>query len=354
MEEKIIDSMSETMLDPADYITLMFERTSEDGILYIPGWHYSRPGWMHDAPGSSDEGSSYRCKIDWNLDKYEKVKSKFEKVYGALSEIAKFYDELYADEQDASKVLKNSDALDTWNTYLKPFDMTGYDIEKHDEIYDKLDTIAWVKSIAERIAKGETIYDYEKEVLTDYVDLTVTDEEIAYRKKHINYLHEQAEKRIGDNICAYDILLRSWRICKLYSLGAPEIIIMNEGRQLAAAFVLHEYGISRELVDNNVRLRLEQMEVMSDEELDELFRPQKVNTRKSLAPLFVFEILSKHSDTKTHLRQNDILKKLSEYPYEISLERKALSRIIHNLTDSGQYAVYQDKSGVWVEQEKKG
>ena len=45
---------------------------------------------------------------------------------------------------------------------------------------------------------------------------------------------------------------------------------------------------------------------------------------------------------------------ISEYPYEISLERKALSRIIHNLTDSPQYAVFQDKSGVWVEQEKKG
>jgi hypothetical protein len=109
--------------------------------------------------------------------------------------------------------------------------------------------------------------------------------------------------------------------------------------------------VSRELVDNTVRLRLEQMELMTEEELDELYRPQKANTRKSLAPLFVYEILSKHSNSKTHLRQNDILKKLSEYPYEISLERKALSRIIHNLTDSPQYAVFQDKSGVWVDKE---
>lgn len=37
MEEKIIDSMSEENLSPADFITLMFERTDEDGILYIPG-----------------------------------------------------------------------------------------------------------------------------------------------------------------------------------------------------------------------------------------------------------------------------------------------------------------------------
>ena len=155
-------------------------------------------------------------------------------------------------------------------------------------------------------------------------------------------------------ICAYDVILRAWRLCKLFALNAPKIIINNEGQQLAAAFVLHECGVSRELVDNTVRLRLEQMELMSEEELDELCRPQKANTRKSLAPLFVFEILTKHSDSKTHLRQNDILKKLSEYPYEISLERKALSRIIHNLIDSPGFAVFQDKSGVWVEQEKAG
>ena len=73
---------------------------------------------------------------------------------------------------------------------------------------------------------------------------------------------------------------------------------------------------------------------------------------KRLKAMYVYEILSKHSNSKTHLRQNDILKKLSEYPYEISLERKALSRIIHNLTDSPQYAVFQDKSGVWVDKEK--
>ena len=72
MEEKIIDSMSETALAPADFITLMFERTDEDGILYIPGWHYDRPGWESNTPGSTDENDSYRCRVDWNLYKYEK------------------------------------------------------------------------------------------------------------------------------------------------------------------------------------------------------------------------------------------------------------------------------------------
>ena len=77
MEEKIIDSMSETALAPADFITLMFERTDEDGILYIPGWHYDRPGWESNAPGSTDIDNSYRCKIDWNVDKLEKISEQF-------------------------------------------------------------------------------------------------------------------------------------------------------------------------------------------------------------------------------------------------------------------------------------
>ena len=354
MEERIPHSMSDLTLTAANFITLMFERTDEDGVLYIPGWHYSRPGWESDAPGSTDENDSYRCKIDWNLAKYEKVKEKFEKFYLALKEIAKFYDELFEDGTNPDEILGNEDLSKVWNLYLKPFDIGDFDQDKFDEIYDKLDAIAWVKQIAAKIANGQKLEDFEKEALADYVDITVTEEELTYRQKYLNHLHKQAELRLGDNICAYDITLRAWRLCKLFSLGAPQIIINNEGHQLAAAFVLHEYGISRELVDNTVRLRLEQMELMTDEELDELCRPQKANTRKSLAPLFVFEVLSKYSDSKTHLRQNDILKKLSEYPYEISLERKALSRIIHNLTDSPQYAVFQDKSGVWVEQEKKG
>ena len=49
MEKEIYDSMSDSNLSPADFITLMFERTDEDGILYIPGWHYDRPGWLHNV-----------------------------------------------------------------------------------------------------------------------------------------------------------------------------------------------------------------------------------------------------------------------------------------------------------------
>ena len=81
-----------------------------------------------------------------------------------------------------------------------------------------------------------------------------------------------------------------------------------------------------------------------------MYRPRKMYGRKSLAPLFVYEILSKKSNSKKHLRQQDILKELEKYPYEISLERKAVGRIIQNLVDS-QYGIYSDKTGVWLDKE---
>lgn len=349
MEEKIPDSMSESTLSPADFITLMFERTDEDGVLYIPGWHYDGPGWMEKAPGSTDEDDSYRCVVDWNIAKYEKLLDKFNKHYSNLKAIAKIEKEAYENNKPFEL---EGELYEFWNTYLKSFDTGEIDMEKINDIDDRLDTIEWVKIIAGNVAKGDSPNDLEKEVLTEYVDIKVSDEERNYRKQYYNNMVKDAENRIGKNICAYDVIIRSMRLCRLFVLKAPQSVLYNEARQLAAAMLLHDYGTSKELVDNTVRLRLEQMELMSEEELDELYRPQKANTRKSLAPLFVFEILSKYSDSKTHLRQNDILKKLQEYPYEISLERKALSRIIHNLTDSPNYAVFQDKSGVWVEQEK--
>ncbi len=347
MEEKIIDSMSESTLAPADFITLMFERTDEDGILYIPGWHYDGPGWMENAPGSTDENDSYRCRVDWNLYKYEKLLDKFKKHYSTLEKIAEIEKE--ADENDKPFELEG-ELYDFWNTYLHPFDIDDIDYDKIRDIDDRLDTIAWVKIIASNVAKGDSIADLEKEVLSEYIDVAVTDEELDYRHKYHNIIVKDAEKRVGENICAYDVIIRSMRLCRLMYLNAPQIIINNEGRELAAAFVLHEYGISRELVDSSIRLRLEKLETMSEEELDELYRPKKVNSRKSLAPLFVYEILHKKSNSKTHLRQQDILNELEKYPYEITLERKALSRIIHNLIDS-QYGVYSDKTGVWMDNE---
>lgn len=87
---------------------------------------------------------------------------------------------------------------------------------------------------------------------------------------------------------------------------------------------------------------------MTDEEIDEYYRPQKSNNRKSLAPLYVYIILTKRSSPGKHLTQQQIMEYL-ENLYEITLERKAVSRIIHTLAGEGLGIINTTKDGVWFD-----
>lgn len=88
---------------------------------------------------------------------------------------------------------------------------------------------------------------------------------------------------------------------------------------------------------------------MSDEELDELYRPKKMNSRKALLPLFVYQVLTQETNCDKHYTQNDIIRALSGFPYEISIERKALSRTLHALCDSGIGIQSNPKMGSWYD-----
>ena len=87
---------------------------------------------------------------------------------------------------------------------------------------------------------------------------------------------------------------------------------------------------------------------MTDEEIDEFYRPQKSNNRKSLAPLYVYIILTQHSSPERHLSQQEIIDRLRD-DYEIELERKAVSRIIHTLSGEGIGIKNISKEGAWYE-----
>lgn len=352
MEERMINSMDNVNLTPADFISLMFERTDEDGYLYIPGWHYDGPGWAYGVEGSTDENDSYRCRVDWNLAKYEKLQEKFERHYDLTQQIAKLWDKI-DDEETTAKQILSPQLFEFWNIYVKGVEVEDMDFDKVADIEDRLDTIEWVKQIAKDVAAGKEIIDFEKNAITEYIDLSVTKEEKEYRQEYLRKKHRAAECRIGKSICAYDVLIRTRRLCKLLSLNAPKIIVFNEARQLAAAMLLHDYGISREVVDNFIRIRLEREDAMSDEELDEIYRTKKTNSVKSLAPLFIYTILKEKTNSKKHMRINEIEAELKKYPYEVVMERKAISRIVHNLVDSPRFGVCQDKTGIWIEQAGK-
>ena len=347
MKEKNIDVMNDSSLAPCDFISLMFKHTSDSGTLYIPGWHYDNPGWTVGNDEATDENVSYRCKVKWGYEKYQTVLEKFNKHYSTLQKIA----EISSTARKENKPLElEGELLDFYNVYLKPFNIGDIDKEKVCDIDERLEIIEAVKIIASKIARGEKAEDFEKQYLIDCLDVTVSEEELLYREKYYALVTKEAKQRIKESICSYDVIMRSMRLFRLLELNAPKIIYNNEARTLAAAMVLHEYGYSKQVVSNSLRLRFEKELMMDDDELDKMYRPKKTNNRKSLAPLFVYSILRDKTNSRKHLRQQEIIDELEKYPYEITIERKALSRIIHNLTDSPNYLVFQDQSGVWTEQ----
>ncbi len=329
-------------LEPVDYIYYMFDRTDENGIAYLPDFGKT------DTRFTESEPESMRCKIDWNVDKRDRFVKKFEQICYCLKRIAGVGAELDGTKESARAILKDKNVYEVWEKYIMPFE-DQVDDEVLFEILDKMEVVDDVKEIARRIYAGEEVESDYKSYLTDCIDVEITKEEEEIYQKYRSAVLKESEQRMGKKLSAYNAILFARRFTKLLELGAPNIVLRNEGRSFAQALLLNEYGVSSEMVDDLLRLNLEKIEMMTEDELDDFFRPRKTNNRKSMAPLFVYLILKEKTDVKKHLRQQDILNELKEYPYEIVIERKALSRIIHNLMDS-QLAVRSDKTGVWVEQ----
>ncbi len=93
------------------------------------------------------------------------------------------------------------------------------------------------------------------------------------------------------------------------------------------------------------------LEDMTEEEeeafWDEYYKQKTCNKNKSLAPLYIYLILKQHSSSDRPLKQKDIQKMLAGNPYEVTLERKAVARIINSLCDAG-LGIQKTDDGVWM------
>ena len=89
------------------------------------------------------------------------------------------------------------------------------------------------------------------------------------------------------------------------------------------------------------------LDALTDEEISMLYGSRETNSRKSLAPLFVYLVLKDQPKGK-HLTQKEITT-LLERDYEVSIGRKALSRILHSLDEAGVGIVSTSNDGTWLE-----
>ena len=324
-------------LNAEDLIEKMFERTDADSVLYMPSFF----------TGDDDDRESLRCVMCWELpgDCFS-VMEEFAALREALDRIASVFGkgEDYSEEK---KNLLDEKLFSVWNTYVRPFETEGFDLDRIRDIEERLAVMEDVREVCGQISSGKEIDQISADFLRDCMDVSVPTEEKAYYERYCGVVMDDARRRLGDRPFAYRTLLHARRYCRLISFDAPSFILEREAQALASALALYRYCKKYEYVDHAVRRHYDRLELMSEEELDALSRPKKANTRKSMAPLFVYLILAEHSDSEHPLTQQQILTYLADDPYEVVLERKALSRIIHNLKDS-QVGVYTDKHrGTW-------
>ena len=330
-------------MPPLDYLRKMFDRTDPEGLLIMPDIFFGEDG-------DDDEVRSLLCRMEWDAEDAASVANEYESLTGQLGIIASLSGSLSDDAEENRRILPK-DAFDVWDTYIRGFDTGDIDQDRILEIWDRLDSAEEARKISKSFAETGAIDEDTRALLISYLGDPVTPEERRLFDIYSEAVHADSAERVGDDLFAYQEVIRAKRVCALMRLGAPQIVVNSECCRLAAAMALHRFCEDIETASVIPPSGWSDGDVSAD--VDSAYRPMKTNSRKSLAPLFVYLILKEMSGPDRHMTQAEILKALSAYPFEVELERKALSRIIHNLTDSGLGIRSAARAGAWYEAESE-
>ncbi len=346
-------------LSPAQYVSLMFSRTSENGYLYLPGWY-------HDCVDDSD--LVYECAISWNRTDCEQTIGEIEALLSGIERIDALSERFGRGASGDREILEREGLLSIYDTYVRPFEADErFDPEQLRDIREREYWEQENKRIAKEIAFGRKVCEADRKCFAEHMLDEVSEEELQLLDAYRDALQKEAQERIGDGPCALEVMERIASIRNLVrerrrkrsrdpeseAIGRLDEIIHVQSVLLSAVFVIHRFGKRRQKVDRGHELRentILQMVLEEEDGIDTgLYEPKKANSRKALAPLFVYLILRGHSSPARHLRQREILAYLEDRPFEIKMERKALSRIIHGLADSQIGIRFWKNDGAWYD-----
>ena len=187
-----------------DYVTSLFAATGRDGALRMP---------KNFGTDEEQDNEFDTFKMSWNRDDLNLLLSEFHELYAQLSEIAKVFDKLSDIPELVRDTLDNPILFDTWQLYLQRPQWYG-------EEERMLDVALKKEAQAEELS---------------------AEEERLLEKYHSEELLESV-KNLGGNCFAYDVHMHAIRLCKLISLGAPQIVIDNEARSLIGCMALKDYA----------------------------------------------------------------------------------------------------------------
>lgn len=198
-------------LSPSAYARFLFEHTDADGVLRLP----------KNFGEENEEFDRYdQFIMTWNEDALVQLTAEFEALYAGLERIAGVYDQLAGDEESVREILGSPELFDIWHAYIRGWDLSG--------LAEKA-VAAVEKSIS--LDGGEGKLSEEEEQLAD-----------QYHDAYVEAITADSRRRVGENICAYDMVLHAKRLCRLLSLEAPPIIIRHEAQMLIQYMALHAFS----------------------------------------------------------------------------------------------------------------
>ena len=201
-------------LTPQGYIRHMFAET-QNGEFKI--------GYTEFFNDSVEKERTLQ--LNWTAEDAQKVEQRYNLLTSALARIAHLHDQL-ENEENRKKLLSESD-LEVWNTFVQPFEPMEVN---WDELYPL--------SPCEPEELPYLICEIHERAIGDLIE-----EEELLLKLYYMWREEQSQKRIPFNRrSSANMITRAMRYEKLISIGAPEIIVTEEGRLLAEEMVLYYFG----------------------------------------------------------------------------------------------------------------
>lgn len=208
-------------LTPQGYIRHMFAET-ENGHFIVG----------YENPDKHFAEEIRKFDVNWNADDAEEIEEKYNLLTFALARIGRVHNQL-EDEESRREVLSESD-LEVFNTYVKPYEPMVVDWNELYPIPHCADNelMLLINDIHERGRDGDLIEEEEK-----------------LWKQYCMWDEEQSQKRIPFNRrSSAELIKRAMRYEKFVSMGAPEIVVTEEGRCLAEEMVLYYFGKEEPLV----------------------------------------------------------------------------------------------------------
>ncbi len=199
--EKEIDRMTVEMrkdLTPQQYIRQLYSET-EDGKVSI---EYNA---FLDGP------YTLTYEMDWTQEEAEQLVLRYEHLAYMLERIGKHK----ADPQRCDQPLDGEEQA-VWDTYLEPFDPFEVEDEEIDTLYFR--------------RESDSLDEEENELL----------------ERHYEWFQRNSLQRLPFRKCPPAFLInRAQRYAECVKIGAPEVILREEGRWLAEELVLYWHGPER-------------------------------------------------------------------------------------------------------------